>query len=75
MIFLVAEEPPYRSVERRPPGLLAGGNVALDLEVTAACGLRGGTVARFPGDRDGAWPPCMVEAALGRPGHVSHVHQ
>jgi hypothetical protein len=36
MIFLVAEESPYRSVERRPPGFLAAWNVALDLEVAAA---------------------------------------
>jgi hypothetical protein len=61
------------STERRPPGLLATGSVALDLDMAAACSSGGGTVALLPGDRDCARPPRMVEPTLGRPACHGHL--
>ena len=69
----VPEESPLRPVERGPPGLLAAWTVANDLDMAVACAPGGGTVARLPGDRDGARLPRVVQAALGRPGHSDHL--
>ena len=71
-IFPVTEELPFRPVQRRPPGLLTAQDVAPDLDVAVACGPGGGAVARFPGDRDRARSPRMVQAALGGPGRNGH---
>ncbi len=68
----MAEEYPLGPVQRGPPGLLASLGVAPDFDVPAACGLGGGTVARFPGQRHRARQPRMVQAAFGRPGHARH---
>jgi hypothetical protein len=69
----VTEESPLRTVERRPPGLLTSWSIASDLDVAFACGLGRWAVAWFPGDRDRAWPPWMVKAALGRPERTGHL--
>jgi hypothetical protein len=52
--------------------LLAPFGVAPDFDMPAARRTGGGTVARFPAQRHRAWPPRMVQAAFGRPGHTRH---
>jgi hypothetical protein len=44
MISPAAEEPSFRPMERRPPGLLATWSIAPDLDVATACGSGGGQV-------------------------------
>jgi hypothetical protein len=56
-IIAVSEESPLRPVERRPPGLLAAWTVAPDPDMAIARAPGGSTVARLPGDRDGARLP------------------
>jgi hypothetical protein len=59
-------------VKRGPPGLLATWTVAHDLDMAIARAPGGSTVARLPSDRDAARLPCIVQAALGGPGHFDH---
>ena len=73
MIFLMAQKSPLWPVDRRPPGLLAIRSIAPDLDVTVACALGGRTVAWYPGDRDSARLPGMVETALCRTCRTSHL--
>src|SRR5258708_21609942 len=72
MIFPVAQEPPRRPVEGRPPGLLTASGIAPDLDVAAARGASSGAVARLPRNRHRARLPTVLEAALRRPGNAGH---
>jgi hypothetical protein len=72
MIFPVSEQPTFRPVNGRPPGLLAATGPAPNLDVAPARGPRGRAVAWLPGDGHRAGLPRVVQAAFRRPGSAGH---